>query len=127
MERCDCNRNREGLLSTLLQEKKVPLQPILLPEDQMEVLSLQQAWTQKYGSDIPVKSRIPSWSLIANICASSSEVGFLPDFLAAKFQLHPVKWQPKASPYRVLAIYRGSHQERVEKLLEELRPVFRGL
>lgn len=116
----------KGSFQLYSKKKKAPLQPVLLPEDQMEVLSLQQAWTQKYGSEIPVKSRIPSWSLIANICASSPEVGFLPDFLAAKFQLHPVKWQPKVFPYRVLAIYRGAHQERFEKLLEELRSVFKG-
>ena len=92
----------------------------------MEVLSLQQAWIQKYGSDIPVKSRIPSWSLIANICASSSEVGFLPDFLASKFHLYPIEWQPKASPYRVLAIYKNTdtHQERIQCLLNELSSVF---
>jgi hypothetical protein len=92
----------------------------------MEVLSLQQTWLKKYNSDIPVKSRIPSWSLIANICASSSEVGFLPDFLAAKFHLNPVEWQPAVSQYRVLAIYRsaGALQERFERLLQELRSVF---
>lgn len=116
----------KGSFQLYSKKKNAPLQPVLLPEDQMEVLSLQQAWVQKYGSDIPVKSRIPSWSLIANVCASSYEVGFLPDFLAAKFNLHPVKWQPGASPYRVLAIYRspGVHQERFEKLLQELRSVF---
>jgi DNA-binding transcriptional LysR family regulator len=116
----------KGSFQLYSKKKNVPLQSVLLPEDQMEVLSLQQAWVQRYGSDIPVKSRIPSWSLIANICASSYEVGFLPDFLAAKFHLHPVKWQPSNSPYRVLAIYRspGSHLERFEKLLHELRSVF---
>jgi hypothetical protein len=70
----------KGSFQLYSRKKNVPLQPILLPEDQMEVLSLQQAWIQKYSSDIPVKSRIPSWSLIGNICAASSEVGFLPDF-----------------------------------------------
>jgi DNA-binding transcriptional LysR family regulator len=117
----------KGSFRLYSSEKNAPLQPILLPEDQMEVLTLQQAWTQKYNSEIPVKSRIPSWSLIANICASSSEVGFLPDFLAAKFHLHPVEWQPGAYPYRVLAIYKstGSHQERFERLLHELRSVFK--
>lgn len=117
----------KGFFQLYSREKKALPQPILLPEDQMEVLSLQQTWLQRYGSDIPVKSRIPSWSLIANICASSAEVGFLPDFLAAKFHLHPVQWQPVASPYRVLAIYRntGSQQERFIRLLDELRSVFK--
>jgi DNA-binding transcriptional LysR family regulator len=117
----------KGFFQLYCQKKNAPIQPVLLPEDQMEVLALQQAWLNKYDSDIPVKARIPSWSLIANICAGSPEVGFLPDFLAAKYKLHPVSWQPLASPYRVLAIYRntGPHlQKRFDRLLEKLRSVF---
>lgn len=109
------------------KEKDVSLRPVLLPEDQMEVLSLQQSWLQAYGYSIPVKSRIPSWSLIASICSSSSEVGFLPDFLAKKCGLHPVLWQPTPSPYRVLAIYRPAGkqlQERFDHLVRELRQIF---
>lgn len=115
----------KGSFQLYSKNKNAPLQPILLPEDQMEVLSLQQAWMQKYSCEIPIKSRIPSWSLIANICASSSEVGFLPDFLAAKFHLTPVDWQPKTFPYKVLAIYRAP-SERIKRLLQELSSVFRG-
>ncbi len=109
------------------KEKDVSVKPVLLPEDQMEVLSLQQSWLQAHGYSIPVKSRIPSWSLIANICADSSEVGFLPDFLAKKLGLHPVLWQPVTSQYRVLAIYRPAGkqlQERFNLLLRELQRVF---
>jgi DNA-binding transcriptional LysR family regulator len=109
------------------KEKEVSLRPVLLPEDQMEVLSLQQSWMQAHGYSIPVKSRIPSWSLIANICSNSSEVGFLPDFLAKKLCLYPVLWQPATSQYRVLAIYRSAGkqlQERFDHLLRELRKVF---
>jgi DNA-binding transcriptional LysR family regulator len=109
------------------KEKDAVLKPVLLPEDQMEVLSLQQSWLQAYGYSIPVKSRIPSWSLIANICSTSSEVGFLPDFLAKKIGLHPVLWQPATSHYRILAIYRlagKQWQERCDRLLRELRQVF---
>lgn len=109
------------------KENEVSLRPVLLPEDQMEVLSLQQSWMQAHGYSIPVKSRIPSWSLIANICSNSSEVGFLPDFLAKKLGLHPVLWQPATSQYRVLAIYRSAGkqlQERFDYLLRELRRVF---
>ena len=40
-------------------------------EDQMEVLSLQQSWQQAHGYSLPVKSRIPSWSLIAHICSET--------------------------------------------------------
>lgn len=103
------------------------IKPVLLPEDQMEVLSLQQGWEQAYGYFLPVKARIPSWSLIANICADSQEIGLLPDFLATKYDLHPVLWQPTTSPYRVLAIYRntGKHlQERYDAILHQLRNVF---
>ncbi len=103
------------------------LKPVLLPEDQMEVLSLQQSWQHIYGYPLPIKSRIPSWSLIASICSNSEEIGFLPDFLGKKLHLHPVLWQPQAAQYRVLAIYRntGKHlQERFEHLVSQLRSVF---
>lgn len=93
----------------------------------MEVLSLQQSWQHVHGYSIPIKARIPSWSLIANICAESKEIGFLPDFLAKKFDLYPVLWQPIASQYRVLPIYRNTGkylQVRCDQLLYELRRVF---
>ena len=117
----------KGNFQLYSREMEIPIQPVLLPEDQMEVLALQQSWQQVHGYLLPVKARIPSWSLIASICAQSSEIGFLPDFLAGKFYLHPVLWQPAPSPYRVLAIYRnmGKHlQERFDRLLRELRFVF---
>lgn len=117
----------KGYFQLYSRDKEVGLKPVLLPEDQMEVLSLQQSWQQVHGYPLPVKSRIPSWSLIAQICAESNEIGFLPDFLAKKLSLHPVMWQPATSPYRVLAIYRnaGNHfQQRYEQLLRELYRVF---
>lgn len=117
----------KGYFQLYSSDKDASLKPVLLPEDQMEVLSLQLSWQQVYGYSIQVKSRIPSWSLIANICSESQEIGFLPDFLAKKFNLHPVMWQPATSQYRVLAIYRNTGknlQERVDLLLSELRRVF---
>jgi DNA-binding transcriptional LysR family regulator len=117
-----------GFFQLYSREKEAPLKPVLLPEDQMEVLALQQSWEQAHGYPIPIKARIPSWSLIANICSTSAEIGFLPDFLAKKYHLHPVRWQPVPSPYRVLAIYRGKGghlQERLDKLLKALSFVFR--
>ena len=116
-----------GHFQLFSKEEKAPLQPVLLPEDQMEVLALQQSWQQTHGYALPVKARIPSWSLIASICASSVEVGFLPDFLASKFSLHSVSWQPATSPYRVLALYRHPDrhlQGRLERLLDELQTIF---
>ena len=117
----------KGYFQLYSREKEASLKPVLLPEDQMEVLSLQQSWYDIQGYSLPVKSRIPSWSLIAHICASSDEIGFLPDFLAKKFNLHPVLWQPAPSQYRVLAIYRnaGRHlQDRFDLLLRRLRSIF---
>jgi DNA-binding transcriptional LysR family regulator len=113
------------LYSTLVN---APIQPVLLPEDQIEVLALQQSWQQKCGYPLPVKSRIPSWSLIANICSESNEVGFLPDFLGEKLQLHPVSWQPKAASYRILALYKSCDrhlQARLDTLIHQLQKVFR--
>src|SRR3990167_2733335 len=117
----------KGHFQLYSNDKEAPLKPVLLPEDQMEVLSLQQSWQQVHGYSLPVKSRIPSWSLIATICSESKEIGFLLDFLAKKFHLYSVMWQPATSQYRVLAIYRntGKHiQERFDLLLRELRKVF---
>jgi len=106
---------------------KAPLGPILLPEDQMEVLTLQQRWQQLFGYPLPIKARLPSWSLIADLCEASSQVGFLPDFLAQRSHLHPVPWQPAPSPYHVLALYRHTSEAfhlRLQNLLDEWRKVF---
>lgn len=113
----------KGYFQLYSKDREAPLKPVLLPEDQMEVLALQQSWQQVYGYSLPVKSRIPSWSLIATICANSSEVGFLPDFLAKTLELSPVLWQPATSHYRVLAIYRNI-QERYDPLLRQLQTLF---
>lgn len=116
-----------GYFQLYSKEIEASLRPVLLPEDQMEVLTLQQCWQQVHGYPIPIKARIPSWSLIANICSSSQEVGFLPDFLAKKYELSPVLWQPAPSAYRVLAIYRDAAknlQDRLDRLLKVLISVF---
>jgi len=117
----------KGYFQLYSSAKETPLKPVLLPEDQMEVLLLQQSWQQVHGYSLPVKTRIPSWSLIAHVCSNSSEIGFLPDFLAKKCALHPVLWQPAPSQYRVLAIYRSPDkhlQERFDLLLRALHTVF---
>lgn len=94
----------------------MPQAAVLLPEDQIEVLTLQQRWQQVYNQPLQVKARLPSWSLIADICSTSSEVGFLPDFLAVQFKLHPVSWQPPPSRYRVLALYRNNGEAFQQRL-----------
>lgn len=102
--------------------------PILLPENQIEVLTLQQRWQQAHKAPMPIKARLPSWSLIADICSGSDEVGLLPDFLARQLNLKPVPWQPPPSPYRVLALTRkmeDNFQKRLEKLVRHWHKVFR--
>lgn len=100
--------------------------PVLLPEDQIEVLAFQQRWFQVYGHPLAIKARLPSWSLIADICSSSTEVGFLPDFLAQQVQLHPVEHQPTSLHYRILALHR--HQGDVfQKRLNELFSIWRTI
>jgi len=119
----------KGHFQLYCRNKEVALKPILLPEDQMEVLALQQTWLQVHGYTLPIKSRIASWSLIGQICEATDEVGFLPDFLAKKFGLHPVRWQPAPSPYRILAIYRAGEsrlQERFDAILGQLSNLFSG-
>jgi len=116
-----------GKFQLYCKEIDAPKGPVLLPEDQMEVLELLQSWQQVHETPLPIKARIPSWSLIANICAGSKEIGFLPEFLGRKFKLHPVLWQVASSQYRVLALYRNTlkHMEkRIDRLIKELRSVF---
>lgn len=83
------------------------IMPVLLPENQIEVMHLLQRWKQLHREDLKIKARIPSWSLIADICANSTDVGFLPDFLGKKAKLFPVSWQPEPSNYRILALFRN--------------------
>ena len=93
----------------------------------MEVLSLIQRWEHRYKNRLEIKARIPSWSLIADICARSNEVGFLPDFLALKMNLHPVEWQPKPSGYRVLALHRSAGealQLRLNNFISQCQIIF---
>ncbi|MCH9634395.1 MAG: hypothetical protein S4CHLAM7_11440 [Chlamydiae bacterium] len=116
-----------GYFQLYSRNKNIAVKPVLLPEEQMEVLFLEQTWLQAHGYCLPVKSRIPSWSLIGQICGETDEVGFLPDFLAQKFNLSPVLWQPTPSPYRILAIYKSvgnQLQERFDDILRQLYIVF---
>lgn len=117
----------KGKFQLYSTEIEAPRGAVLLPEDQIEVLTLQQRWQQVYGQPLAVKARLPSWSLIADICSGSSEVGFLPDFLAQQAGLYPVSWQPTPSRYRVLALYRNTSeafQQRLDNLLQQWRLVF---
>jgi len=103
------------------------LSPVLLPENQIEVLSFMQRWNKLYDKPIEIKARIPSWSLIADICANSSDIGFLPDFLARKVGLHPVSWQPPTSRFKVLALHcvpDDNLQQRINKLTDLCRMIF---
>lgn len=99
--------------------KDAPERPVLLPEDQIEVLAFQQRWLQTYGYPLAIKARLPSWSLIADICSGSTEVGFLPDFLAKQVELYPVERQPTPLQYRILALHRNqgdAFQQRLNEL-----------
>ncbi|MFI5334829.1 MAG: LysR family transcriptional regulator [Chlamydiales bacterium] len=117
----------KGNFQLYSSQKGVLPGPVLLPEDQIEVLTLQQRWQQEKTCPLQIKARLPSWSLIADICSDTSEVGFLPDFLAKQAHLKPVSWQPTPSKYRVLALYRNSSphfQKRLTPLLRAWRRAF---
>lgn len=116
-----------GYFQLFSKQIDAPKSPVLLPEDQIEVLILQQRWQQIYKQQLPIKARLPSWSLIADICSKSTEVGFLPDFLADEHSLFPVSWQPTASRYRLLALYQKNNdvfQQRLDVLLQKWKQVF---
>lgn len=117
----------KGSFQLYSKQESTILSPVLLPEDQIEVLTLQQRFQQLYHQPLEIKARLPSWSLIADICSNSLEVGFLPDFLGAALSLKPVSWQPAPSHYRLLALYRNegeSLQKRLKPLLKSLQAVF---
>jgi len=98
-----------GTFQLYATEKKAKVENgILLPEDQIEVLKFQQRWQELYDKPIPIKARIPSWSLIADICQRSKEIGFLPDFLTHDTNLVPVLKQPSSCTYRLLALYKNT-------------------
>lgn len=106
---------------------EAPLVPVIFPENQIEVLNLMQRWEQVHKKRLEIKARIPSWSLISDICACSQEVGFLPDFLVKKSRLHPVSWQPKPSRYRILALHRPSgeaFQRRINRFISQCHEIF---
>ncbi len=117
----------KGSFQLYSKRKDATLSPVLLPEDQIEVLALQQRWMHIYNQPMLVKARLPSWSLIADICSTSEEVGFLPDFLAVQSKLHAVSWQPMPSKYRILALYRNNakqFQVRLDKLIAKWKEAF---
>ncbi len=116
----------EGLFQIYAKQPRTTPSPILLPEDQLESMSLQQSWKTQYHSPLPVKSRIPSWSLIADICSRQNEAGFLPEFLGKHHKLKPVCWQPLPTRYKVLALYdrRKMAEEELAKVLHRLKEVF---
>ncbi len=117
----------KGSFQLYSSQRGAPHGPVLLPEDQIEVLALQQKWQQMHGEPLPIKARLPSWSLIADICSDTAEIGFLPDFLAKQANLKPVSWQPTPSRYRVLALHRSTSpafQKRLNPLLRSWRKAF---
>ena len=111
-----------GVFQLYSREKDTMKKPVLVPENQMEVLFLKQSFLQIYKRLLPVKATISSWSLIADICKTSYEVGFLPDFLAKKYDLHPVSWQPDTFQYRILAIHK-----RIENLEDRFNLIIKRL
>lgn len=117
----------QGEFRLYCSQSECPISPLLLPENQIEVLTLQQRWQEMHKTPIAIKARLPSWSLIASLCKHSAEVGFLPDFLGQQSELYPVSWQPKPTPYRVLALYRNTTPhflERLEPLLTSWSALF---
>lgn len=117
-----------GLFQLYSKLQEVAITPVLLPENQIEVLRLLQCWKQIHGKPLEIKARIPSWSLIADICANSNDVGFLPDFLGQKAKLNPVSWQCDPSSYRILALFHSfdvTFQKRLNFLVELCQRAFK--
>ena len=117
----------KGSFQLYSSSPKISPVPVILPENQMEVLGFIQKWAQINEKELEIKARIPSWSLIADICSHSEEVGFLPNFLAKEAGLHPVSWQPQPSHYRILALHRPmgeAFQSRLNKFILQCQTIF---
>lgn len=113
-----------GLYSSQID---APLGSVLLPEDQIEVVTFKQRWINMYNNPVAIKARIPSWSLIADLVLASTDVGFLPSFLAHNLGLHPVSWQPPVAKFRILAIHKSQNntvKQRINKLIDLCTIVF---
>jgi DNA-binding transcriptional LysR family regulator len=100
---------------------------IILPESQEEVLFLKQSFLENYKKQMQVKATIPSWVLIADILKNSDHVGFLPDFLAKKYDLHPVDSKIEKYEYKILALFKNLDdffQIRFNNVIEKLTQAF---
>lgn len=116
-----CTKIGQGYFGLYSSQINAPLSPILLPEDQIEVVTFMQRWKNMYSEPVAIKARIPSWSLIADLCFASTDVGFLPSFLAHHLNLHPVDWQPPVAKFRILAMHKSlesSLMQRIDKLID---------
>jgi DNA-binding transcriptional LysR family regulator len=123
----NCTKIGQGSFGLYASQNHTPLAPILLPEDQIEVVTFMQRWKNMYDAPIAIKARIPSWSLIADLCSASTDVGFLPSFLAQHLNLHPVAWQPPVAKFRMLAMHRTLDDDllqRIDKLVMACSQIF---
>jgi len=126
-EGLEAEKLAEGSFQLFSSKRGAVQGPVIIPEDQIEVLALKRKWLALKGQPLEIKARIPSWSLIADICGSTDEIGFLPEFLAMRKGLYPVDWQPDKTFYSVLAIYRkellGAHKH-FDTLILKLKKAF---
>ncbi|MCH9611736.1 MAG: hypothetical protein S4CHLAM102_02090 [Chlamydiia bacterium] len=116
-----------GKFDLFAKEPKSEITPVLLPEDQMEVVAFMQMWKKIAKRPLPIQARVPSWSLIAKSLQKTSFVGFLPEFLAKSHGLKSVGWLNLDSRYRLLALYKPGGKERTAEtvnLVEVLKRCF---
>lgn len=122
-----CTKIGQCYFGLYASQVEAPIGPVLLPEDQIEVVTFKQRWMNMYNAPVAIKARIPSWSLIADLVLASNDVGFLPSFLANSLGLHPMSWQPPVANFRILAIHKSQNnafKQRIDKLIDLCTNVF---
>lgn len=56
----------------------------LISETRWETQIVQQSYKKRYKNEMPVKMRIPSWELIAEMVYEGMGIGFIPDYVVAR-------------------------------------------
>lgn len=70
----------------LAQQRKMGF--ILATYDQEENKALQEAYSKQFGLELPVNCEVTSWEAIANLVAEGVGIGYLPDYMGQKRDLH---------------------------------------
>lgn len=81
-----------------------PATSFILPEPE-DTSTFKNAYAQKYGKEPDVFLEVGSWEVVANLVAEGLGIGYFPDYIAAKRNLHPCEPDLLLPTYEISAIY----------------------